>query len=130
MRSKLLILLVLMMSLSIGCTQAIDWKKASAAGYDVTGVVGTQIKETVAPMCTDKKIPAVKCDKMLDIYNKLRTAYRTSGQALITAMRATDAVSQQQSIEAYKKAINEVTILLPQLITLAKELGVDIGGIK
>ncbi len=101
------------------------WKANTTAGYETTGQILTDIGTKAKSMCDAGKIPAKNCVVLKADYNKARTAYISSGNALILAIDAQDAAAKKTSLAAYQEAITDLGTLLPALVNAAGEFGVN-----
>ena len=102
------------------------WKAGTTAGYESTGAVLAGIEHQAKSLCGEGKIRPVDCATLKAEYSKARSAYITSGDALILAIDG-DAMARQKSLVAYKQAIADLGAVLPALINTAGQMGIKTG---
>ena len=126
MKRKVLssLMVVLFVLFIVSCTKS--WKGNTVTGYEITGTTIAQIGDTAKSMCDSGAVKASDCAKIKAVYNKARKAYIASGDALILAIKVEDDIQKKNAMKLYSDAINDLSKLLPQLVTLAGELGIKI----
>ncbi len=101
------------------------WKADTTAGYESTGAVLAGIGAQAKSLCGKGRISAANCLVLKSDYNKARTAYIASGDALVLAMDARDAAAKETSLKAYQQAITDLETLLPELVNTAGQFGIN-----
>lgn len=125
-QARLLIITALILALAVsGCA---TWKQNVAVGYEATGITLKEVRDAARYMCDTGVIKPGDCAQIKDIYTKARSAYILSGDMLVLAIRAEDPIKQKEYMDLYRIAVQDVSKLLPQLIKLATDLGIKIGG--
>lgn len=112
----------------IGC--ATPWKANVTAGYEVLGDSLRAVRDSSQVLCKDLIINPTDCSKIKTVYNKAALAYVNAGNALILAMNIEDAVTSKKFFDEYQKQLELFNSMLPDLLNLATQFGVNVGGIK
>ncbi|HDL19935.1 MAG TPA: hypothetical protein ENH30_01520 [Nitrospirae bacterium] len=115
---------VLVIMAVVGCA---TWQAKTVTGYELTGVTLQRINISASAMCEKGTLTVDQCREIRDIYNKTYVSFQTAGAMLNVAIASEGAIKESSS-QAYLKAITEFNKLLPQLLFLAMEMGIDITG--
>ncbi len=113
-----------------GTQQPIPWEQQAATAYELTGATMVTAKSLLDVACDSKFIDAEKCVQYRDIYKSAQAAYGVVGTALEAAINVTDAAKKQTAIEAYKKALVELTPLVAQVAAFVVEINAAKAGGK
>lgn len=126
MRKAVMMAVILLIAFSlISCA---TWKEGSTLGYETTGMMLKEIHDSAKSLCDSGTLKAEDCENIKVIYGRARAAYITSGDALIMAINADDAIMREKNLDAYKKSLSEISVLVPKLIKLLGDMGISIGG--
>jgi len=118
-------ILIIMLSVLLIVSCAI-WKGKATVGYEAAALTLKEIHDQGKSLCEQGKIGASDCENLKSTYNKAREVYIASGDALIAAINAEDAVTREKSLDAYQKSIAEFSQLSIKLIRLASNLGIKV----
>ena len=128
MRSKrfpAVLLVLLLVAGCSGCASTTPQQAESTAviGYEATGALLTQAHATAATLKAAGKLSPAQVTQFNDVYGKAAQAYKDLGDALVLAVKTTDAATQK-TIQAN---IGTLTVQLAALVTQVSAL---IQGVK
>lgn len=114
-----------MAAMLLALASCAHWQADAAAGYESTGAILAGLGSQARAMCKAGRIKPADCAVLKTGYNRARTAYIATGDALILAMDATDAAARKKDLDAYQRAASDLAILLPELVRTSDEFGIQ-----
>lgn len=118
-------LIILALVLTVSCA---TWKKSTVTTYEGIGMVLNVTGEKIVEAYKNKLITRQQYEEIRNIFNKVATTYIAAGDALAIAIGTEDVIARERHLEAYLNLIKEYHALLSDLIKLADELGIKLGG--
>ena len=124
-RFPVVLLVLLLVAGCSGCASTTPQQAESTAviGYEATGALLTQVHATAATLKAAGKLSPAQIKQFNTVYGTTAQAYKDLGDALVLAVKTTDA-AQQQAIQAN---IGTLTVQLAALVTQVTNL---IQGVK
>ena len=120
-KAKWLVLPILLAAL-VAC--AGGWGNQAVGTYELMGTTLKVAHDTVRPGCDSGTLPADKCARFKEYYQKGRISYLLAGDTLAIAILTEDAVKRNSIFVEYNDLLTQYLRLTQDAIKLGVEMGV------